>query len=346
MKDIDDYQNTFFAASNTGAGFVSYFDEIFGDCKRLYILKGGPGTGKSYFMNRIGKEAELRGDTVRRYLCSSDPDSLDGIYIEKMSIAILDGTSPHVVEPKLPGAREEIVNLGQFWDGKKLQKRCGEIDALAKKKQSAYRAALKHLHLAGSCMSQRLELLTPYLEREKLTRAAKRFVSKRAKGRGKVLPCPLHTHGMKGEITLDPFSKSASRVLCLTPHYGAEYLYLREILLACREMGVGVLYSPHPLCSDLPEAVYWEEEGILVTATEKKQGKMVGCRRFLTKEAMQCAPLVRYLQKASVIMTAAAGEEFAKMRQYHFTLEEIYKETMDFAAKERFTEAFLDTLFD
>ena len=345
MKDIHDRQNTFFAASNTGVGFVSYFEDIFGHCRRHYILKGGPGTGKSYFLHRVAEEAELLGNTVQRYLCSSDPDSLDGICIAEKSIAILDGTSPHVVEPKLPGAREEIVNLGQFWDGAKLQNRYREIETLAKEKQSAYRAALSHLHLAGECMKQKLQLLAPYLEREKLTRAAHRFVSKRKKGQGTIIPCPLHTYGMKGEVTLAPFSQTAAVVLCLTPHYGVEYLYLSEILCTCREMGVGIRYSPHPLCPHLPEAVYFEEEGILVTAMEKGQGKMVGCRRFLAKDVLRCTALVRYLQKTGIIMTEAAGEEFDKMRKFHFALEEIYKETMDFAAKERFTEMFVKGLF-
>ena len=36
----------YFAAANTGKGFVSYYDEIFGKCKRIDIIKGGSGTGK------------------------------------------------------------------------------------------------------------------------------------------------------------------------------------------------------------------------------------------------------------------------------------------------------------
>ena len=39
----------FFAGANSARGFVSYYDTILNDKKieRLYILKGGPGTGKS-----------------------------------------------------------------------------------------------------------------------------------------------------------------------------------------------------------------------------------------------------------------------------------------------------------
>ena len=49
--------------------------------------------------------------------CSSDNNSLDGIVIPKLKIAILDGTA-HVVDPVFPGVVDEIINLGQFWDEK------------------------------------------------------------------------------------------------------------------------------------------------------------------------------------------------------------------------------------
>ena len=45
-------EKKYFAAANTVDGFVSYYDEIFVKCSRVYIIKGGSGTGKSYFTTR------------------------------------------------------------------------------------------------------------------------------------------------------------------------------------------------------------------------------------------------------------------------------------------------------
>ena len=109
-------KETYFAAQNSGEGFLNYFPQIFFGYERIYILKGGPGTGKSYFLSAIADMAAARGMACICYLCSSDPDSLDGVCLPELGIAVLDGTSPHNVEPALVGAREEIVNLGQFWD--------------------------------------------------------------------------------------------------------------------------------------------------------------------------------------------------------------------------------------
>ena len=36
-----------------------------------------------------------------------NPSSLDAILIQKLGVVLLDGTSPHVVDPKDPGAIDE-----------------------------------------------------------------------------------------------------------------------------------------------------------------------------------------------------------------------------------------------
>jgi hypothetical protein len=42
------------------------------------------------------------------------------ILILEKKIAILDGTSPHTMEPNFPGVIENIINLGVYWDETKL----------------------------------------------------------------------------------------------------------------------------------------------------------------------------------------------------------------------------------
>lgn len=119
----------FFACCNTAKGFQNFFSSNLKDLDKIYILKGGPGTGKSTIMKKIGAYASSKGLLAEYIHCSSDPDSLDGVIIPCLSLAIVDGTTPHVIEPTAPGAIEEYVNLGVAWD----------VDALAKnKKQILY----------------------------------------------------------------------------------------------------------------------------------------------------------------------------------------------------------------
>lgn len=107
----------FFAGGNTAYGFYSLFDNILEeDSKRLVILKGGPGTGKSTIFKSIGVEMLKKGFAVEYFYCSSDSASLDGVAIPALKAAVVDGTAPHVIDPVVPGARDEIVNLGDYWD--------------------------------------------------------------------------------------------------------------------------------------------------------------------------------------------------------------------------------------
>lgn len=105
----------FLGAGNTCKLFKNYFDNIlYGDDGFEYILKGGPGTGKSSFMKKVGEYFENRGFQVEYFFCSSDIDSLDGIRIVEKNICIVDGTAPHVTEASIPGVKEKIINLGMF----------------------------------------------------------------------------------------------------------------------------------------------------------------------------------------------------------------------------------------
>ena len=107
-----------FPGGNTSLGFFSYYSYILDqeDAERIFVIKGGPGVGKSTFMKNIAKEMVERGYDVELMHCSSDNNSLDGVVIPAIGVALLDGTAPHVVDPKNPGAVDEIIHLGDYWN--------------------------------------------------------------------------------------------------------------------------------------------------------------------------------------------------------------------------------------
>ncbi|MGE5390144.1 MAG: PRK06851 family protein [Deltaproteobacteria bacterium] len=106
-----------FPGGNTCNGFYSFYDHMVSPAvKRKYILKGGPGVGKSTLMKRLGEDFAAAGHEVEYHWCSSDNNSLDGVVLGAGEYCILDGTAPHVVDPVYPGAVDEIINLGEYWD--------------------------------------------------------------------------------------------------------------------------------------------------------------------------------------------------------------------------------------
>ncbi len=110
----------YFVCANSAYGFWNFFPETLDSLKRVFILKGGPGTGKSTLMKRLGTYLWEKGEDVDYIHCSSDPTSLDGVLFCGKKVAVVDGTAPHVIEPTAPGAKEEYLNLGVLWDSQKL----------------------------------------------------------------------------------------------------------------------------------------------------------------------------------------------------------------------------------
>lgn len=111
-----------YPGGNTRYGFYSFYNHlVLPRVKRKIVLKGGPGVGKSTFMKTIGEYFSQQGFDIEYHWCSSDNDSLDGLVIGDHHVCLLDGTAPHVVDPVYPGAVDEIVNLGEFWQRKNIQ---------------------------------------------------------------------------------------------------------------------------------------------------------------------------------------------------------------------------------
>ncbi|MGM0410630.1 MAG: hypothetical protein ACQEQF_07665 [Bacillota bacterium] len=117
MKNIIE---NYFPGANTPQGFFSYYKYLDIYAKKTYIIKGGPGCGKSTFMKKIAKKALDYNFSIEYHHCSSDNNSLDGIVIKEIKVAIIDGTPPHIVDPKYPGVVEEIIDFSKFWNNKML----------------------------------------------------------------------------------------------------------------------------------------------------------------------------------------------------------------------------------
>lgn len=87
----------FFLGANSPDGFVSFYESLIDldTANEVYIIKGGPGAGKSSFMKRAAAGLTEAGLTTEFIVCSADPDSLDGVVFPEIGVAFVDGTQPH-----------------------------------------------------------------------------------------------------------------------------------------------------------------------------------------------------------------------------------------------------------
>ncbi|MBM6619305.1 PRK06851 family protein [Bacillus suaedaesalsae] len=148
----------FYAGSNSSQGFYSLYDQAIKDLDRLYILKGGPGTGKSTFMRKIGLVMMDKGYDLEYLHCSSDNKSLDGIIIPELKVGIVDGTAPHVIEPKYPGVVEKVVDLGAYRNDAFLAQYKNIIISLTKDIETNFNAAYSTMQEAKKVHLKREEI--------------------------------------------------------------------------------------------------------------------------------------------------------------------------------------------
>ena len=167
----------YFLGANCGKGFVSLYEGFPpSDRAFLHIIKGGPGGGKSGFMRAIAEAARERGLDVQQVLCSGDPDSLDGLYIPALGQAWVDGTAPHVEEPRSFGADSDYVNLGSFCRLPMTEHDADRAKALKEEYQALYVQAYALLEKAKALHDELESVYRPYMDFSALTEFTKRTI--------------------------------------------------------------------------------------------------------------------------------------------------------------------------
>ncbi len=333
------YPETYFAGANTAHGFVSAYPDMIreGDFSRVYILKGGSGTGKSSFMKRCASAAEEAGGKVTLLLCSSDPTSADAVILTGKDggcTAILDGTAPHMTDPILPGAVGEIVNLGQFWQTDVLVHSRAEIAYYTEQKRAAYQRAYRYLAAYGEITAAARTLLAECILQEKMHAAAERLLASLPRGEQYTAQirytCAV---SMKGLFRLGTFSAIANKTHILADPYGCAPLFLQEMCRVACGRRCSLLYAPGIGETDTPCELFFPRAGIAVrTVSDDEQTDGVNMQRFVDRRALAARRMrLRFAERCRASLMDGALEALTEADAAHFALEEIYKSAMDFS---------------
>lgn len=348
-------EDAYFAASNSAKGFFSYYAECFDDARiqRVFAIKGGPGTGKSYFMRSVAAYAQAQQWECEFIYCSSDPRSLDGIILSRgdSCIALLDATAPHVYEPRMPGVREEIVDLGAFWDAERLAEHAKEIEAWNQKKQSAYKSAYRYLSAYGTMMENRDALVAPYIRLDDMETYAEKLFWE--------IPCGksfsfrhalMRSVGMDGLVGFDTYFAQARRIFLVEDCRGSAQYFMRMLYHLAERKRLRVRVSHDPILPERIDGLFLCECGYAFAVGKTTECpysyKRIGTRRFVDVSSMKAikAP-INHAEQMCRAMLGGTVEAMKRVREAHFHLETLYISSMDFAAKEEFTKDFCQKLF-
>lgn len=315
----------YFAAANGFTGFRSYFDRIFDKqtLKKLFIIKGGPGTGKSSFTKKCAKEFEDKDKFVEYIYCSSDPSSLDGIIIDG-KIGIIDGTAPHEVDARLPGAFDEIINLGQMWSDEILISERKTIEEINKLKAENYRSAYIYLSFCKNLSDYIIVSLKNSLNESELLSDVKSYFD--------IAPS---SHVQKDKIRLlSSFSSSGYKTM-KNSFLGKKVILDRNSPLSytvldfiknnfCEQERIII---PSPFHPDITEGIIYPTLGISFLTGELDKCEF-DTEKYFTSNINKVE--VDYLINIIFSHIRYSQEYFKKASRAHFSLEEIYTSAMDF----------------
>ena len=346
-----------FLGANTPRGFISLFDEIHNPYKDInfYLIKGGPGTGKSSFMKNVALAAEKKGFFTERVYCSSDPDSLDAVIIKDISLIMADATSPHIIEPRFPGISETVINPGDFWDRKKLLSHKEEIRALYVENSLYHRRSSHFLASLGEISKDSERILFEAVNKDKIESycvrfASREFPSKKSTSPGKKERRFISGITPKGVVFFDSTIKALSnRVIGINDEHSAVSPLIIERLgdLASKN-GYDVILFKCPVKPDSFEHLIIPEISLCVTTVKKehpskiKADRLIHPRRFLFDEALrEQKNRLSFNRKMENALLKESVSYLKKAKETHDRLEKFYVEAMDFDALNSFEEKFI-----
>lgn len=332
----------YFSGSNSGTGFYNYFDGIipvWETLTRYFLIKGGPGVGKSTLMKRVAQKAEEGGETVERFYCSGDPDSLDGVRLVKRGIVFADATSPHAMDPQCPGAVEEIVSLGDYIKRDSIARYRSEIEGLTKKNKQSYGRAYAFLGAAAVLEKQRQKEIVSCVDGKKVKRVAEELTGGRDfSGVIRERKLFLDAVSCKGRVQFSEVLETAKKCYKIT---GAGKDVLADLL--CREVVCDkkeCFYSP--LCPDRMQHLLLRDAGIAVTIRDSVYGEKIDSEQFLCKDWDK---RVEVYEREARSLEDEAMKCLTECKQIHDELEEIYKANVDFERVTEHTEQLLGLVF-
>ncbi len=344
-RTVEFCKGAYFAGANTGEGFVTSYNSIVSEeeLHRVYIIKGGSGCGKSTLMRRLAKAAEGRGHSAEYYLCGSDSDSLDCVVMDG-KIAVLDGTFPHTVDMKYPGAASEIVDLSAFWDDGALESKRNEITACAAKKSAAYASAYRYLAAAEKVESEVISVAERIYDIEKAKKYAQgfvhRFIGKKL-GRHSAVS---HRYSAcitgKGLYRVEKEKRSNEMLFTVRDYMRCSPVLMQTLAHEFISAGCDLTLSHLPLSNHIAE-IEIPSVGVRISAfADGAADGVINVARFVQKNTI--AELKGELRLAVAVELScieAAVERLSEASEQHFALERTYTQSMDFDSLAAYTEA-------
>jgi hypothetical protein len=349
----------YFLGANSGNGFVNCFSEIYEPLKgeRLYILKGGPGTGKSTLMKKMALWMAEQGQRCILYFCSSDPNSLDGVRFPDCKTAFVDGTAPHIMEPQYLGVSERIINVGDCLCYDKLEQKREEILPLYRQNKQLHGRASRYLSAAAQLSNDSYVADCGCTDLQKVEQLAmqlcKRYLPPKD-GKSKETKCFLSGATPDGLILFEEtLKKNAENIIAIEDEYGATASIIMSVIHShLLSSGYNIITCPcalspqrkidHLIIPELQLAFCTTNMFLPITVDTRRR---IHANRFRDMDLLsKRKQRLRFNHRAIEELLDGACHHIHEARKVHDLMEGYYIETMDFQKLDHLTEQIKEDL--
>jgi len=186
-----------FASSHTTKGYYTFIPELIKDLEQVYILKGAPGSGRSTFIRLVGEVMSEQGLEVEFWISALDSITPDGVYIPQLNLAVINGSLSASIDPRYPGIKEHLINLGEYWDQAVIDGQRLQIIELVDKIELARQKAYDLLQELGRLKAEQRRMNSRHMNIEKLGQLVKQLGSEIVANRSG------EKHYFAGVLTID-----------------------------------------------------------------------------------------------------------------------------------------------
>lgn len=334
---IKTHLTRFYLSANTPLGFVSRLNTL---CdvdrfSRILLLKGGTRKKRAELINFAAKAADAAGYIVHLAVSADSASAPEAAYWG--DTALIDSAQPHAIEPRYPGAVEEILCLGDCFDTEKLRQNKASVIALTNKEDRLREQSRRYLCAADALCNDNYRIALEATDLEKIERQADRIAAKAFNGNKAIEEIRIFSDGYRILPELSSM-ESFKNVVLLEDEYGpSSGLLLKALHKRALSCNCHVIcgYSPMAPFERLEQLILPEMSLAFLTVNERltvtcEPQRIINARRFTNKNILATHKnRIAFNRKAARQMFQQSHSLLQNAQKVHAELELIYDNALN-----------------
>ncbi len=339
------YPDTYFLSAVTPDGVNSLIPDVTKGYRRIFILQGAVGTGKSEALTAVAETLHKCGVTVWVAKNPFDDSKIDGVFADEIGVAAVNGAYPHSLCERRSGVRETTVSMNEACDFKAAKK--SDINRLFEQRDGYILRAGRYISAARSLLHDTFRIAADGTDAKKAAKfamlTAAETLGKKRRNRGKESVRFLSAVTGDGVAFCHrTVTENVEKTVIVNDCCGAAS---RAVMTAIRftaiELGFDIITCMCPVNAGKCEHVIVPEAKIAFVTENAYHSVDSDTRRYHARRFCDCSAIsshkerIRFNRKATAELIKGACDSLSRMSKAETELAEIYGSICDRSVTEQ-----------